>query len=503
MSKAADKGTEKRNMLQFLITPADGVTDARYLEARVSLWAYCKLMNPKFYRDDRPHLRTLADCLQRLYEGKLLRKDGTPYRKIIINIPPRHGKSYILSMFTQWAFGKSSENRVITVSYNETLAIRFAKGVRDAIDQEKADPRITIFNDIFPRTKIKYGDASAQLWSLDGQFFSYLATGFGGTITGVGCNVLIIDDPVKNSMEAANDNALETQWSWYTDTILSRVEEDGIQIVNMTRWAEGDLAGRLIAANEADGEDEWYVLAMPACLDEDTKQMLCPALMSWKRYEAVKRRTSPEILSANYNQQILTMAGRMYGEFETYTELPMLGGRLDFETIINYTDTADTGADFLCSLTAGVRGGRGYLLDVIYTDAPMEITEPKTADMLVRNSVALCKIESNNGGRGFARNVDNIIRHRYRIRSISIMPFTQHENKAARIITHSASVMRNMVMPADWEKRWSEFAKAICGHRRVGTNRHDDAADALTGLDEMIEVGISTRTSYKSGKGAI
>jgi len=494
----AHKG-EKTELLEFLVAPADGVTDQRYLKARDSLWEYCRLMGPKFFKPHRTHLMELADTLQALYEGKLLRPDGTPYKKLIIDMGPRLGKSYSLSMFVQWLFGKSAENRVISVSYNETLAMRFARGVRDAIDQDKADPRITVFHDIFPKTRIKYGDASAQIWSLEGQFFNYLATGFGGTITGVGCNVLIIDDPIKNHMEAANDRILEEQWRWYSDTILSRVEEGGIQIVNMTRWAEGDLVGRLL---DQDTDHEWYVLKFPACLNEETHEMLCPDLLSWARYQAIKLVTSPEIFAANYQQEPMTIKGQMYPEFRTYKEIPVENGKAAFDLIFAYTDTADTGTDSLCSFAVGRYQGQGYILDAIFTEEPMEVTEKLVADMHVRNRVEISKIESNNGGRGFGRNVERICWERHKWRGTKFILFTQTENKMARILTHSASVMRNILWPEDWERRWPKLAKALKSYKRTGGNAHDDAPDALTGVDEMLQGGISTRKKLYKGKGA-
>jgi predicted phage terminase large subunit-like protein len=496
----ASHRSENNELLSFLTAPADGVTDQRYLKARESLWEYCRLMGPKFFKAHRHHLMELADTLQALYEGKLLRPNGLPYKKMAIDMGPRLGKSYSLSMFTQWIFGKSAENRVISVSYNETLAMRFARGVRDAIDQDKADPRINVFHDIFPKTKIKYGDASAQLWSLEGQFFNYLATGFGGTITGVGCNVLIIDDPIKNHMEAANDRILEEQWRWYSDTILSRVEEGGIQIVNMTRWAEGDLVGRLIAQ---DADKEWYVLKFPVCLDEMTHEMLCPDLMSWERYEAIKKVTSLDVFLANYQQDPQTIHGQMYPTFRTYKEIPTVNGKAAFDLIFAYTDTADTGADNLCSFVVGRYQGQGLILDVLFSEDPMEITETQTADMHVRNHVEISKIESNNGGRGFGRNVERLCWERHKWRGTTFILFTQSENKAARILTHSADVMRNILWPEDWEKRWPKLARALKGYKRVGVNAHDDAPDALTGVDEMLQGGISTRNRFHSGRGAV
>lgn len=237
--------------IRELINP-EGITDGKIVAAQARFYDYCKMMNPKFYRDDRPYQRDLCETLQAIFEGRLINKDtGEPYKNLMINLPPRHGKSYTLTLFVQWCMGKKNDTRVISVSYNDILAGRFARNVRDGIDADKIDSKVTIFHDVFPTTRVKQGDAAAQLWSLEGQFFNYMATGFSGTITGIGCSMGIIDDPIKNDQEAFNDRVLDEQWSWYTDTFLSRIEEGGMQIIVMTRWSTKDLCGRCWQARTA------------------------------------------------------------------------------------------------------------------------------------------------------------------------------------------------------------------------------------------------------------
>ena len=413
-----------------------------------------------------------------------------------MNIPPRHGKSYILTLFTQWMLGKDNENRIITVSYNETLATRFSATVRDGIDATKIDNNVTIFSDIFPETKIKFGDSAKQLWALEGQFFNYLGTGFGGTITGIGCRIGIIDDPVKNALEAYNDSVLEGQYDWYTNTYLSRIEEGGKQIINMTRWSTKDLCGKVL---ETEG-DEWYVIKMKACLNSETGEMLCPELLSFKSYKDKTKpgKMAPEIAEANYQQEPIDAKGRLYQYFKTYTDLPRdEKGNLVFEEIINYTDTADEGSDKLCSGVAGVYKGEGYMLDVYYSGEGMEVTEPKTADLMVVNNVNKAKIESNNGGRGFARNVERIIWEKYKTKKVKITWFHQSENKMARILSNSTFVMEHLYFPFNWKERWPEYYKDMTTFQREGKNKHDDAPDGTTGIAEMIQ---GKRTGSKKPK---
>ena len=460
-----------------LLAP-DGIKDERYLKARSSFWEFCKLINPKFYKDDRPHLRELANDLQALVERRLINpKTGKPYRKFMLNLPPRHGKSYILTLFCQWAFGCNPLEQIITVSYNETLSGRFARNVRDGIDATKADDKITIFRDMFPTVQIKFGDAATQMWALEGSFFSYLAAGFGGTITGIGCSIGIIDDPIKSAKEAYNDRVLDDQWSWYTDTFLSRLEEGALQIVNMTRWSTKDLCGHLLDTEA----DDWYVF-MRQAYNEQTKQMLCPSLLSRETYQDKERKTSAPIMKANYQQEPVDIEGRLYPSFQLYSSLPK------FERIISYTDTADEGTDRLCSIVAGQAEGRAYALDIIYTPKPMEVTEPLVAKQLVLNKVGFARMESNNGGKGFARAVQDLIWRTFATRKPHIIWFHQSENKKARILTNCSSVMNDFLLPIDWETRWPEYATAMKTYQAAGKNPHDDAPDATTGIIETMEI---------------
>lgn len=477
----------------------EGLRDRATAQARDSFWAFCKLMNPSFYRDSRPHLRELCDTLQALSEGRLNAPNGKPCRKLAISEPPRHGKSYTMSLFNQWCFGRDPAERIINVSYNETLSSRFSKGVRDGISATKIDPRFRVFKDVFPGVRIKDGDAAAQLWSLEGSYFSFLGAGFGGTITGVGCSKLIIDDPVKNHMEAYNPSRLQEQWEYYANTLLSRVEEGGAIIVVMTRWALGDLVGRALAEEP----EEWCVLNQPACLDEASGRMLCPELLSYESWRQKKALMAEDIFLANYQNQPIDKKGRLYESFATYDEWPTdaKGKRLCGKRV-SYTDTADTGADYLCCIIAEIIEGRAYVLDVIYTDESMEKTEKQVARALYEHAVQEAVIESNNGGRGFGRNVERILWDTFYSRRTRILNHNQRQNKASRILTEAPFVQTNIFYPENWAGKWPKYHAAMSGYMRKGKNEHDDAPDATTGLAEYVQHGAGARRIFFSGKGA-
>lgn len=172
----------------------------------------------------------------------------------------------------------------------------------------------------------------------------------------------------------------------------------------------------------------------------------------------------------------------MYDTFKTYKHLPEL------REIKNATDTADTGKDFLCSINYALPlswdDSNIYILDVIYTQAPMEITEPMVINMLNRWRVSEADIESNNGGRGFARTIQKSVR-------TVVNSYPQRSNKESRIYSNRAKVNRNIVFPEDWATRWPEFYASVTRFKKkFKANKTDDAPDTLTMIIEKSEDGF-------------
>lgn len=434
-------------------------------------WQYCKFTSPDFYREDRRFLKDFADKLQWFIEE-------AEQQIMVVNMPPRHGKSRTATKFVQWLFGKyGSDIKVMTGSYNETLSSTFAKQVRDKIAERKTQG-VTAYSDIFPNTKIKYGEASMSKWALEGsEQANYLATSPSGTATGFGCNVMIIDDVIKNAEEAYNANTLQRLVDWFTNTMLSRTENGFKLIIIMTRWSNEDLAG-FILDNYKD------VVHINYKAIQDNGEMLCPEILSKADYELKTRNMNKDIVAANYQQEPIDVKGRLYTNIKTYTEIPKdESGKPLFSYILNYTDTADEGSDYLSSICYGMYDGYYYILDLLYTKEAMEITEPATAKMLTKNNVGSALIESNNGGKGFARNVERECRILGNNHT-SVKWFHQTQNKTARILSNSTSVMNNVLFPIGWADRFPEFAEAIRKYQREGKNAHDDAADSLTGVYE-------------------
>jgi len=460
--------------------------------ARREFFYFCNLLAPDFYKEDREFLKILCDEMQGFYFSN----DDV----LIINMPPRHGKSRTAGLFAQWVLGKNQQEKIMTGSYNETLSTVFSKNVRNGIQEVKADEEKVVYSDIFPHVRIKQGDAAMNLWSLEGGYNNYLATSPTGTATGFGCTLMIIDDLIKNSEEAYNENTLEKHWEWFTNTMLSRLEEGGKIIIIMTRWVTGDLAGRALEHFKEEKKKIRHI-CMKALQDDGT--MLCDEILSKESYEMKVRAMGEDIASANYQQEPIDIKGRLYNSFKTYADIPRdEKGNSLFEGIYSYTDTADEGDDYLCSMIFGIYNKEAYVLDVYYTKEPMEITEPETAKRLYENNVNLAYIESNNGGRGFARQVERILKEKFNINMTKIIWFHQSQNKKARILSNATWVMDHIYFPINWRDRWPEYYKSMTTYQREGKNKHDDAQDATTGVAEIMNNKISIRKRNYSGKGA-
>ena len=435
---------------------------ARLELARRDFFDYCKLMAPDFYKEDREFLKNVCNQLQDFYKSD---------EKIcVINMPPRHGKSRTAGKLVEWILGINPREKIMTGSYNETLSGTFAKSVRDTIASEKTEG-IIVYNDIFPNTKIKYGEASSSKWALQGSGqANYLATSPTGTATGFGCTLMIIDDLIKNVQEAYNENVLQKQIDWFNNTMLSRTENGFKLIIIMTRWASMDLAGYIL-----ENYDNVRHINYKAVQEDGL--MLCKEVLSKEDYELKTKNMNKDIIYANYQQEPIDIKNRLYSKFKTYEKLPPA------HYIMNYTDTADEGSDFLCSIDYLMYNKEYYILDIVYAQEAMEITEPAVAKMLTKDYVGYANIESNNGGRGFARNVQRELKELNNIHT-KIHWFHQSENKQARILSNSTAVMNNIYFPINWEDKFPEFARHIKHYIRDGKNEHDDAEDCLTGVYE-------------------
>lgn len=205
----------------------------------------------------------IADKLEEIYHR--VKKGESP--RVMIFMPPRHGKSdEATQKYPAWILGKEPSWPIIVSSYSQDLATNFGQGTRDLMDSEN-------YRFIFD-TRLREDTKAKANWMTE-EKGGYLAVGVGGSITGKGFKIGIVDDPFKNREEADSPVVRESVWKWYNSTFSTREEGASAIIIILTRWHDDDLAGRLLKEqreNEKNGEeffDRWEVLEFKAIAEQD------------------------------------------------------------------------------------------------------------------------------------------------------------------------------------------------------------------------------------------
>ena len=416
-------------------------------------------------------------------------------KKLMITMPPQHGKSEgATRRLPAFVLGQDPDKRIAIVSYNATKARKFNRELQRIMDDDR-------YYELFPQTLLA-GQTSyqeqgkrtrnyarnADECEIVGYQGSFKTIGVGGSLTGEPVDMLIMDDLYKDAASAWSPVIRQNVADWYDTVASTRLHNDSQQLMVFTRWHMEDLAGRLLEQegvyDPIDNPQGWTLISFPAIQNKPPSELdpraegepLWPERHSLTKLLEIKERT-PTIFESMYQQNPQPSQGLMYEEFTCYTELPYRSQS------VAYIDAADSGADYLCALFYKEAEEGNYIIDVLYTKEPMEVTETTLTYMLQQHQVERCHIESNNGGGLF---VSNLQQRAYDMgnRLTRFYPFHQGQNKAARIFAASASVQKLIKMPLDWKKRFPKFARDLTGYLRVGTNAHDDAPDALTGSVE-------------------
>ena len=194
------------------------------------------------------HHKILVDALERVERGEL--------KRLIVNMPPRHGKSELVSVnFPAWCMGKNKDRSIIAASYGADLATDFGRKVRNIMDESS-------YKVLFD-TRLAEDAKAKGSWATNGRG-EYNAVGVGGAITGKGGAIIIIDDYFKNREDADSEVMSEKLWDWYKSTLRTRITPDGAFVIVATRWRDNDLVGRILEEERLRGEDTWEVIKLPA-----------------------------------------------------------------------------------------------------------------------------------------------------------------------------------------------------------------------------------------------
>lgn len=251
-----------------------------------------------------------------------------PFLRLVVEMPPRHGKSELISKyFSAWYLGTNPTHHIILSSYEANFARSWGRKAREVLEATGEEA----FNVNVSRTT-----SAANDWELAGTGGGMITAGMGGAITGRGANALLIDDPVKNSEQAASEAIQSRNYDWYVSTAYTRLETDengleGIVLLVQTRWHEADLTGKVLADEEGlDDGEVWYVLEMPAVAMENdilgrkVGEALWPQRYDLKRLDRIRRRLKTYWWSALYQQRPSPEQGNLFKRqwWQYYDTLP-------------------------------------------------------------------------------------------------------------------------------------------------------------------------------------
>ena len=434
------------------------------------------------------HHEEIAKTLEKVITGEITR--------LMINMPPRYGKSELaVKMFIAHSLALNPSAKFIHLSGSSELALDNSEAIRDTVTSKE-------FSELYPHVTLSKSTTGKKKWytTKDGGVY---ATSAGGQITGFGAGsfyddekdldefteiekkegfggAIVIDDPIKPE-EAESATIRDRVNNRYDTTIKNRVNSRKTPIIIiMQRLHPNDLCGHILKTSLED----WHVLKIPAISEENgIRKALWPYKHTLEELDDLRGQTPLSVVTFDrqYQQNPKPLKGLLYTSFLTYDKIEGSGIRYA------YVDTADMGDDNLCSIVWEEIGDMKYLLDVILTKEPNEITENLVAKQFDDYEVNEAKIESNNGGRAFARNVERLSEEDYHNHRTIIKWFHQSKNKEARIKSNSSTVQKTCVYPKDWAVRWPEFYDSMTGYMAAGGNDHDDAQDCITGVAEGID----------------
>jgi predicted phage terminase large subunit-like protein len=436
--------------------------------AKETLIGFTKFTKPNF-RPNWFHDKYYS-ALSNFVQGKV--------KKLAVSVPPQHGKSEgSTRRLPPFILGHDPNKKIAIVSYNATKARKFNREIQRVMDQPE-------YHELFPEVKLSNGsDGHARTndeFEIVGYEGGIRTVGVGGALTGETVDILILDDIYKDAKSAWSPTIQESVQDWYDSVAETRLHNDSQLLIVFTRWDQNDLLGYILSR-----EKDWTVINYEAIktgspTDYDPRkagEALWPERHALEKLEKIRSRNN-HVFESLYQGNPKPKEGLLYKEQKLYRELPV--GSYPKKAVV---DTADTGEDYLCCIIYVAAPTGYYIVDVYYTQDGMEITENKTATQLSKHQVDRVRIESNNGGRGFARNVEKNCRT-IGNRKTAFNWYHQSNNKQVRIFTNAAEVQNMIYYPEGWDLMWPEFYSAVTNYKASGDNKHDDAPDSLTMIVE-------------------
>ena len=443
---------------------------------------------------------------------------------------PTHNSEGSSRKLPAFMLGLNPDTKICIGSYAATIARDFNRDVQRIIDTPS-------YRELFPKTYLNGSNvvtmANTYLRNSDviemvGHKGSLRVVGRGGSLTSKTVDVSILDDVYKDYAEGNSPIVRNAAWKWYTTVVRTRLHNDSRELIVFTRWHDDDLIGRIEKSGETVIEIKSWddVKNIPAGAwvrinfeglktgeptEIDPRE---PGEALWdRRHSRAKlegqRALDPVQFQCLYQGNPGNAEGKLYrNPFRTYVDKSEWG---TYVRSGNYTDVADEGDDFTFSACYDVykSGNEAWneqkkrfepilyalITDMVFTQENTEITAVTVPEMINRCGTQKAWIESNNGGSGFEKVI------RKKLKAVT-EPFYQGANKESRIITNSAMVNAQIIMPIGWEQRFPKIYEHLTGFLRdFPANAHDDPEDGLTGIYEKELADGDTRPYSQAIRG--
>lgn len=427
--------------------------------------SFAKFVYPKY--KFAPHLLEIAEAFRGILNGEI--------KRLIINMPPRFGKSLTTStIFPAWYLINKPDHRVLFTSYEANFAASFGMKARDIVDEYGK------YWDIHVNKKSK----AKNSWDIKNHLGGMNTAGVGGSITGRGADVLIIDDPIKNAEEALSPARKQAIRDWFDSTAYTRLEPDGVLILIQTRWSVDDLTGQLL---QEDIED-WHTLIYPA-LDENGNSVW-EERFSTKRMHEIKKTIGDFWFNCLYMQDPRLKEGGMFYS-GNFIETNNVEGKIikrvrawDFGVVGDTSEDPDYTVGVLMEMD---EHGSIYIRDVVRfrtTPAKMEKKIKEVADSDPYGTIQLFEQQPGVAGTIMKSNFTSLLSNH----AVAWMFPSQSKEKRAFPLSSAVETGKVKIFPGKWTRDFLEefdnFIPDQCSH--------DDQVDAtamgynyLTGMEKQ------------------
>jgi len=459
------------------------IKSPEYEQERNNYQLYCERVHRGLWKPSKVH-SYICNRLEAVERGLV--------KRLMIFMPPRHGKSQtVTETFPSWYLGRNPDKRIIEVSYSIHFAEKFGRLNRRKIE----DFGKPIFG-----IELSSDQASKTNWTLTGRVGGMISTGIGGSVTGEGSDLMIIDDPIKNRQEAESATYRRKLWEEWQDTLLTRLHPNAAVIFIMTRWREDDLAGMILQQAEQAGE-HWEILRLPCIAEEGTSDVLGrrPGQALWpehgydEAWAAKKKATSPaRTWNALYQQNPIPAEGNIIKQkwWRFYDVLPA-----KFDLIAQSWDMSFKGNasnDFVVGQIWGILQNKKYLIDRIKEkmDFPTTLRAlkhmykkwPKTRAIL---------IEDKANGSGIIDSIKNEIP--------GVIPILPDGSKEARCWAAAVDIEAgDVLLPNPENSPWvNDFIEE---YTRFPNAKNDDQVDAGNQLINWARTKQAKKRNWKAVK---